>query len=145
GELRRPQCLLQNHVPIPRLHGLGDDVGGFLQLRLVPRLPLTCIQSASGLQQVGDVTLDESVHPFPLEGDALDAVSKLLKSAFQCRHQFSLPILTSSTSIRTPAAALGAAVAVTTRSEEHTSELQSREKLVCRLLLEKRRWSTSWN
>src|SRR5690606_1067526 len=114
GELRRPQCLLQNHVPIPRLHGLGDDVGGFLQLRLVPGLPLTCIQSTPGLQQVGDVTLDESVHPFPLEGDALDAVSKLLKSAFQCRHQFSLPILTSSTSIRSPATAVGAAVAVTT-------------------------------
>src|SRR5690606_42158595 len=27
----------------------------------------------------------------------------------------------------------------TTRSEEHTSELQSREKLVCRLLLEKKK------
>src|SRR5690606_41745860 len=26
------------------------------------------------------------------------------------------------------------------RSEEHTSELQSREKLVCRLLLEKKNW-----
>src|SRR5207302_11330145 len=30
-------------------------------------------------------------------------------------------------------------VAVTVRSEEHTSELQSREKLVCRLLLEKKK------
>src|SRR5690606_41008956 len=29
--------------------------------------------------------------------------------------------------------------AVTTRSEEHTSELQSRENLVCRLLLEKKK------
>src|SRR5690606_41135466 len=29
------------------------------------------------------------------------------------------------------------------RSEEHTSELQSREKLVCRLLLEKKKISTS--
>src|SRR5690606_41353707 len=28
---------------------------------------------------------------------------------------------------------------VATRSEEHTSELQSREKLVCRLLLEKKK------
>src|SRR5690606_40454331 len=28
------------------------------------------------------------------------------------------------------------------RSEEHTSELQSREKLVCRLLLEKRKTTT---
>src|SRR5690606_8092207 len=31
------------------------------------------------------------------------------------------------------------ATAVDTRSEEHTSELQSREKLVCRLLLEKKK------
>src|SRR5690606_40885931 len=30
----------------------------------------------------------------------------------------------------------------TDRSEEHTSELQSREKLVCRLLLEKKKNST---
>src|SRR5690606_41852491 len=29
--------------------------------------------------------------------------------------------------------------ALVTRSEEHTSELQSREKLVCRLLLEKKK------
>src|SRR5690606_41943244 len=29
--------------------------------------------------------------------------------------------------------------AITARSEEHTSELQSREKLVCRLLLEKKK------
>src|SRR5690606_7546615 len=32
----------------------------------------------------------------------------------------------------------GAAVSGTLRSEEHTSELQSRENLVCRLLLEKK-------
>src|SRR3712207_8610040 len=31
-----------------------------------------------------------------------------------------------------------ATVALTTRSEEHTSELQSRQYLVCRLLLEKK-------
>src|SRR5947209_13688382 len=29
----------------------------------------------------------------------------------------------------------------TPRSEEHTSELQSRQYLVCRLLLEKKKWS----
>src|SRR5690606_40225705 len=34
---------------------------------------------------------------------------------------------------------LGLSIAV--RSEEHTSELQSRENLVCRLLLEKENWS----
>src|SRR5207302_11125751 len=30
------------------------------------------------------------------------------------------------------------------RSEEHTSELQSRENLVCRLLLEKKKLSPQW-
>src|SRR5690606_39844453 len=34
---------------------------------------------------------------------------------------------------------LGTAVVMRRRSEEHTSELQSREKLVCRLLLEKKK------
>src|SRR2546422_2244204 len=36
----------------------------------------------------------------------------------------------------------GAHAAVSTRSEEHTSELQSRLHLVCRLLLEKKKKST---
>src|SRR5436309_4593480 len=36
---------------------------------------------------------------------------------------------------------LGAVIIM--RSEEHTSELQSRENLVCRLLLEKKKWE-SW-
>src|SRR5436309_5900008 len=31
------------------------------------------------------------------------------------------------------------------RSEEHTSELQSRENLVCRLLLEKKKKRPAWN
>src|SRR5690606_39502192 len=30
------------------------------------------------------------------------------------------------------------------RSEEHTSELQSRENLVCRLLLEKKKYHRTW-
>src|SRR5690606_41612021 len=34
--------------------------------------------------------------------------------------------------------AIGARVRIAARSEEHTSELQSRENLVCRLLLEKK-------
>src|SRR5258707_15825106 len=36
----------------------------------------------------------------------------------------------------------GAAPACATRSEEHTSELQSRQYLVCRLLLEKKKNTT---
>src|SRR5690606_39965157 len=38
-----------------------------------------------------------------------------------------------------PAQLVGAAHRLASRSEEHTSELQSRENLVCRLLLEKKK------
>src|SRR6266700_5402489 len=36
---------------------------------------------------------------------------------------------------------MGSSASIIARSEEHTSELQSREKLVCRLLLEKKKMS----
>src|SRR5215813_15242249 len=39
----------------------------------------------------------------------------------------------------------GAGVATPTRSEEHTSELQSRPHLVCRLLLEKKKKNNTTN
>src|SRR3712207_7153997 len=45
-----------------------------------------------------------------------------------------------SSTLRTPA---WAKVVRTSRSEEHTSELQSRQYLVCRLLLEKKKKATS--
>src|SRR5690606_40702043 len=38
-----------------------------------------------------------------------------------------------------PSGPAGSQVATAVRSEEHTSELQSRENLVCRLLLEKKK------
>src|SRR5207244_12744903 len=41
---------------------------------------------------------------------------------------------------RSPAGATSAAAAAWPRSEEHTSELQSPDHLVCRLLLEKQQW-----
>src|SRR6266478_197915 len=43
-----------------------------------------------------------------------------------------------------PAAAAGRAGPVGSRSEEHTSELQSQSNLVCRLLLEKKKDFISW-
>src|SRR5690606_41124961 len=43
------------------------------------------------------------------------------------------------------ARALAGAAPETERSEEHTSELQSRENLVCRLLLEKKKIDLRWN
>src|SRR5215475_298511 len=42
-------------------------------------------------------------------------------------------------SVRASSARLGPIEPVSARSEEHTSELQSRENLVCRLLLEKKK------
>src|SRR3712207_8229066 len=40
---------------------------------------------------------------------------------------------------RAPSGEAGVSVASSSRSEEHTSELQSRQYLVCRLLLEKKK------
>src|SRR5258707_10301051 len=45
----------------------------------------------------------------------------------------------SSTGCRSTCSGWGNRIAATTRSEEHTSELQSRQYLVCRLLLEKKK------
>src|SRR5690606_40347738 len=45
----------------------------------------------------------------------------------------------SSLVMQTMADVLNMPIKVATRSEEHTSELQSRENLVCRLLLEKKK------
>src|SRR3712207_6921739 len=43
-----------------------------------------------------------------------------------------------------PACSLTRAARASERSEEHTSELQSRQYIVCRLLLEKKTTSTPW-
>src|SRR5690606_41068475 len=48
-------------------------------------------------------------------------------------------LITTSTTPRNPDWATPANAADVRRSEEHTSELQSRENLVCRLLLEKKK------
>src|SRR3712207_7235830 len=50
---------------------------------------------------------------------------------------------TSAPGARTPAATRAAPRSGRMRSEEHTSELQSRQYLVCRLLLEKKKIHTS--
>src|SRR3712207_8182079 len=51
----------------------------------------------------------------------------------------------SSTSCRTTRATRGSECARRRRSEEHTSELQSRQYLVCRLLLEKKKQNLSYD
>src|SRR5258707_9500538 len=52
---------------------------------------------------------------------------------------FRSPALLTSASMRPKARSTAAAAASHERSEEHTSELQSRQYLVCRLLLEKKK------
>src|SRR5690606_42087033 len=70
------------------------------------------------------------------------ALRLLTQSSFQSQSQWNTSAsatstaLVSSTSPAPKPASRSAATSVT-RSEEHTSELQSRENLVCRLLLEK--------
>src|SRR3712207_8948393 len=54
-----------------------------------------------------------------------------------------VPLASSAQAVR--AVLLAIATAATLRSEEHTSELQSRQYLVCRLLLEKKKISTLSN
>src|SRR5699024_12370303 len=60
--------------------------------------------------------------------------------ARKCRHEFSTPALgevaAGPVRARATIARRAIAASATTRSEEHTSELQSRFDLVCRLLLE---------
>src|SRR5947209_12164076 len=67
-------------------------------------------------------------------GPAPRADTSAAGSAPPCRQRFDLPDGPSST----PACPSAVREAVT-RSEEHTSELQSRQYLVCRLLLEKKK------
>src|SRR3712207_8800256 len=55
----------------------------------------------------------------------------------RCFDQGPEDVMTTLAATSRPAYAPPALFAITTRSEEHTSELQSRQYLVCRLLLEK--------
>src|SRR5690606_41149661 len=62
-------------------------------------------------------------------GECRPAQFSPARSRWRARHQVNRP---APTTISPPMATFG-------RSEEHTSELQSRENLVCRLLLEKKK------
>src|SRR3712207_7120957 len=64
----------------------------------------------------------------------------MLKSRSACRYTCSLPAASSKrSSLEPPSPGLELE---RRRSEEHTSELQSRQYLVCRLLLEKKKTTT---
>src|SRR5207249_11811489 len=67
--------------------------------------------------------------------------SAALTNALPMRPSYDQPESTDTAAFRTAAADFAGAATMTTqsRSEEHTSELQSRFDLVCRLLLEKKK------
>src|SRR2546430_10902849 len=66
---------------------------------------------------------------YPPASEVMPQTTKLLKSSPRTAHGYT-PFVTTRTNI---------APASLTRSEEHTSELQSQSNLVCRLLLEKKK------
>src|SRR5690349_22861428 len=76
--------------------------------------------------------------------DRLLALTFGMASLLPARYRVSIPCpstmrLTSATGIASTVPPLALTVVAAKRSEEHTSELQSRRDLVCRLLLEKKK------
>src|SRR2546427_8465826 len=65
-------------------------------------------------------------------------LSEASATSLMCRGRLSTPVCSPLGPILKPNL-----VAITTRSEEHTSELQSQSNLVCRLLLEKKKKKTN--
>src|SRR5690606_30735975 len=118
------------------------------QLQKLPPLPrLECFQQVRRIGRVEvlhdrvdalDVALGQGLLDFPKEGLAQSwQLGLFLPPRLGRRHSEAAPAL----SVRGTGARLcasTAAMAQRLRSEEHTSELQSRENLVCRLLLEKK-------
>src|SRR3712207_6965570 len=66
-----------------------------------------------------------------------------LRASFIAASTLSVPELQKNTLSKSVASARSSATSAWMRSEEHTSELQSRQYLVCRLLLEKKKQSSS--
>src|SRR6266700_7120238 len=62
-----------------------------------------------------------------------------MKNVPRVTRKLGMPVLTTIQPFRNPISRASASATNIPRSEEHTSELQSRENLVCRLLLEKKK------
>src|SRR3712207_8853568 len=77
---------------------------------------------------------------FRSEGGSTKVVSeRFISRAIACISPSAMPSAPSTTASALPASARSVNTSTWTRSEEHTSELQSRQYLVCRLLLEKKK------
>src|SRR3712207_7301473 len=95
----------------------------FLMIRRPPRSPLFPYPT---LFRAGPSTPSDKEQP-PMASRARTAAAAIFAST-----------LAAAAVVAGPAQAATPSSAVTARSEEHTSELQSRQYLVCRLLLEKK-------
>src|SRR5690606_40062354 len=109
----------------------GDDHGGVFQLRPLPLLDVVLDDAGRRAPDVGEVELLDlgGATARRLDGERLGSNENdvgLFAGHFRGRD------------LRAAADLVGG-----DRSEEHTSELQSRENLVCRLLLEKKKKMTA--
>src|SRR3712207_2426184 len=119
---------------IHSVFALGDTIAREV---MVPRTEMVWIESAKTLQQALYLFLRSGFSRIPVIGDSVDDVLGVLylKDVVR-RTQSGDPAATAE-----PVADLmrpATFVPESKRSEEHTSELQSRQYLVCRLLLEKK-------
>src|SRR5438105_10401421 len=86
-----------------------------------------------------DVATTRETPPMSLTSDAAPAVMERPKAVPPPREKFSTEIWNLPNSLTLFRIFLVPILVVVLRSEEHTSELQSRVDLVCRLLLEKKK------
>src|SRR5690554_7680418 len=94
--------------------------------RIRPRKNNSSLRGAPTTRVSTEVNMDKK--PFSLRKGSRAALSSFARST-----------IVSASTIRMSSHTVRAAKAVLRRSEEHTSELQSRPHLVCRLLLEKKK------
>src|SRR3712207_7531941 len=99
---------------------LGESLFFFLMIRRPPRSTLfpytTLFRSAGSGWSSSELFAPRAVTPFPTNHGMRVFLTRVSRAAARMRATSSRP-----------------------RSEEHTSELQSRQYLVCRLLLEKKK------
>src|SRR5690606_40505841 len=108
--------------------------------------PLRCVRTFPPIRSVYTRSLHDALPIFHY-CQHLASVWLLHNFSFSDSHQPNIPVtLTGGCPRRTSSYVTNGKVikVFVVRSEEHTSELQSREKLVCRLLLEKKTTTTGW-
>src|SRR5207302_10675152 len=96
--------------------------------------PTTCIYTLSLHDALPILRSGMGAHVVPARRSA--AARALLPSAVAC---FALLFSAANSQVQAQTGTCADAAEQSKRSEEHTSELQSRENLVCRLLLEKKK------